>query len=101
VAQSAAWNGAKECVALANATSFATANGTTLSSTSVLAKTLPPLIAYETAEPNGLTQAPQCTSMNTGGADYMQVTVSVQGNMISLFTTALGLYPLPVVGIAN
>jgi Flp pilus assembly protein TadG len=94
VAQSAAWNGAKECIGQAD--------GTQLSSTSVMAQTLPPLISYNTADSNGLVQIPQCQEKSSGGATYMMVTVSVKGNMTSFFTnTLLGLYPINAVGIAN
>ena len=94
VAQSAAWNGAKECIGQAN--------GTALGPASIMAQTLPPLISYDTEDANGLTQVPTCQQQNSGGATYMMVTVSVKGTMTSFFTnTLLGLYPIKAVGIAN
>lgn len=99
VAQSAAWNGAKECIGPLGGSPMT--DGAPLLATSVMAQTLPPLISYDTSAPNGLVQIPQCSAQNSGGAAYMMVTVSVQGSMLSFFTKTMGLYPIIAVGIAN
>lgn len=99
VAQSAAWNGAKEC--LGPPGGLPMADGASLLSTSVMAQTLPPLISYDTSATNGLAQIPQCSAQSSGGATYMVVTVSVKGTMMSFFTKTLRLYPINAVGLAN
>jgi Flp pilus assembly protein TadG len=81
VAQSAAWNGAKACVA---------GNDHLV----IINATLLPLKAELD------TPSPSCTDSTTVPA-YKIITVKIKGNMLSPFTTALGLYPITAVGIAN
>jgi Flp pilus assembly protein TadG len=87
VAQSAAWNGAKEYVA----------SKTPANVTSVVRATLDPLLSDEALA----LITPTSTTTSAGGATYSMTQVIVAGNMLSPFTTALGLYPITAVGIAN
>ncbi len=85
VAQSAAWNGAKECVA-----------GN--SPIAIVQATLQPILSADDLS----LVTPSCSTESAGGgATYSMTQVIVAGNMLSPFTTALGLYPITAVGIAN
>lgn len=80
VAQSAAWNGAKEC-----------ANGN--SPISIVNQTL----SYASMA-NDLVSTPVCSQPS---GTYYTVTVTITGNMLSPITSALGLYDIRAVGVSN
>jgi Flp pilus assembly protein TadG len=93
VAQSAAWNGAKECVEYSAGVYESTAIAQ--ATTAIVKATLEPLLS--TSDLAAVTAG--CSA--AGGGTYWRTSVSVPGNMLSPFTTALGLYPITAVGIAN
>ena len=84
VAQSAAWNGAKACVDTKPPAPIVQATLSTILSSTAVQKI-----------------NPTCSTETTGGVQYQKVIVKVKGGMLSPFTTALGLYPITVTGIAN
>jgi Flp pilus assembly protein TadG len=87
VAHSAAWNGAKEYVA----------SNSSANVTSVVRATLDPLLSDDALA----LITPTSTTTSSGGANYTVTQVIVAGNMLSPFTTSLGLYPITAIGIAN
>jgi hypothetical protein len=88
VAQSAAWNGAKDCVT--------TSGGSPLA---IVKETLAPLLSV-TELANDV--AATCTPDTVGVTIIRRVTVTVAGDMLAPFIPdALDPYPIIAVGIAN
>jgi hypothetical protein len=89
VAQSAAWNGAKDCNDTNGAASFTAGSpaGDTLATMDLLNDVIAP--------------QPTCISPSVGGVNYWKVGITIDGDMLSPITSALGLYDFTVTGIAT